>query len=50
MRPGSRLHPYAPRCEDECQRAAHYACVAWRATQGCTADGPRLPTADQAPD
>ena len=34
-------------CEDECQRAAHYACVAWRATQGCTADGPRLPTADQ---
>ena len=43
------LRPYASRCADECQRAAHYACVSWRAAQGCTADGPRLTTADQAP-
>ena len=43
------LRPYASRCADECQRAAHYACVSWRAAQGCTADGPRLTSADQAP-
>ena len=34
-------------CADECARAAHYACVAWRQTAGCSADGDREPAADR---
>jgi len=35
------------KCEVECQRAAFYSCIGWRAATSCSADGPRDPKGDR---